>query len=171
MGGNAMTTEFLKECLADALIKLLRKKPLEKISVFEISETANVGRTTYFRNFSSKQEMITYKIIKLWKRWAEEHDILERKNFTPENGLAFFEYNYSIKDLLALLYERGLQTAIYNAFYEIMVPQYGENALECYKGRFYSCGLFGLLDEWIRRGFCETPQEMQEYINQICEKD
>ena len=171
MGGNAMTTEFLKECLADALIKLLRKKPIEKISVFEISETANVGRTTYFRNFSSKQEMITYKIIKLWKRWAEEHDILERKNFTPENGLAFFEYNYSMKDLLALLYERGLQTAIYNAFYEIMVPQYGENALECYKGRFYSCGLFGLLDEWIRRGFCETPQEMQEYINQICEKD
>ena len=168
MGGNAKTTEFLKECIADALIKLLKKKPIEKISVPEIAETAQVGRTTYFRNFSSKQEVITFKFVRLWERWAEEHEIAERKNFTPENGLTFFEYNYSIKDLLALCYDRGLQTAIYNSFYEIMVPQYGENALECYKGRFYSYGLFGLLDEWVRRGFHETPQEMQEYINKIC---
>ena len=170
MGGNAKTTEFLKECLADALLKLLKKKPIEKISVPEISETAQVGRTTYFRNFSSKQEAITFKLVRLWERWAEEHNVSERKNFTPENGLTFFEYNYSIKDLLALLYERGLQTAIYNSFYEIMVPQYGENALECYRGRFYSYGLFGLLDEWVRRGFRETPQEMQFYVNKICEK-
>ncbi len=47
---------------------------------------------------------------------------------------------------------------------------YGENTLECYRGRFYSYGLFGLLDEWVRRGFHETPQDMQEYINKICDK-
>ena len=93
----------------------------------------------------------------------------ERKNFTPENGLTFFEYNYSIKDFLTLLYERGLQAAIYNSFREIMIPQDSEKALECYEGSFYSHGLFGLLDAWIRRGFHETPKEMQEYINQICE--
>ena len=34
--GNAKTTEFLKECLADALIKLLKTKPIEKITVPEI---------------------------------------------------------------------------------------------------------------------------------------
>ncbi len=170
MGGNAKTTEFLKECLADALIKLLKKKPIEKISVPEIVATAQVGRTTYFRNFSNKQEAITFKLIKLWERWTEEHDVAERKNFAPENGLTFFEYNYSIKDLLALLYERGLQTAIYNSFHEIMTPQDSENALECYEGSFYSHGLFGLLDVWIRRGFRETPREMQEYIDKICEK-
>ena len=167
MGGNAKTTEFLKECLADALIKLLKTKPIEKISIPEISKVAQVGRTTYFRNFTSKQEVITFKLIKLWERWAEEHNVMERKNFAPENGLTFFAYNYSIKNLLLLLYERGLQGAIYNAFYEIMMPQYGENAFECYKGRFFSYGLFGLLDEWIKRGFCETPQDMAEIINQI----
>ena len=170
MGGNAKTTEFLKECLADALIKLLRQKPLEKISVPEISETAQVGRTTYFRNFSSKQEVLSFKLVKLWERWAEEHGVLERKNFTPENGLTFFEYNYSIKALLTLLYDRGLQTAVYHAFYEIMVPPYDGNALDRYRGRFYSYGLFGLLDEWITRGFRETPREMQEYIDRICRR-
>ncbi len=170
MGGNAKTTEFLKECLADALIKLLRKKPIEKISVPEIAETAQVGRTTYFRNFSSKQEAITFKLIRVWERWADEHEISERKKFTPENGSTFFEYNYSIRDILALCYDRGLQSAVYDAFYSVMVPQAGEDVLECYSGRFYSYGLFGLLDEWIKRGFRETPQEMQAYIYKICDK-
>lgn len=167
MGGNAKTTEFLKECLADALIKLLRKKPLNKISVPEIAETAQVGRTTYFRNFSSKQEAITFKLVKLWERWTNDHNIIERKNFSAENGLTFFEFNYSIKDLLSLFYERGLQSAVYDAFYSIMVSQNEENVLECYRGLFYSYGLFGLLDGWIKRGFRETPEEMQEYINKI----
>lgn len=42
MGGNAKTTELLKECIANALIKLLDTKPIEKISVPEIVETASV---------------------------------------------------------------------------------------------------------------------------------
>ena len=60
--GNAKTTEFLKECLADALIKLLKTKPIEKITVPEISETADVGRTTFFRNFTTKTEVITFSV-------------------------------------------------------------------------------------------------------------
>ena len=58
MGGNAKTTEFLKECMADALIKILKTKPIEKISVPEIVEVASVGRTTFFRNFTTKNDFL-----------------------------------------------------------------------------------------------------------------
>lgn len=76
MGGNVKTTMFLKECLADALIKLLHQKPLEKITILEIAENVVVGRTTYFRNFTTKNEMLTFKLVSLWNRWSEEHGIL-----------------------------------------------------------------------------------------------
>lgn len=59
MGGNLRTTEFLKECLADALINLLKEKPIEKITIPEIAKLSGVGRTTYFRNFTSKNDMLT----------------------------------------------------------------------------------------------------------------
>lgn len=36
------------------------------------------------------------------------------------------------------------------------------DAEECYTSRFYSYGLFGLLDEWIKRDYHETPQEMAD---------
>ena len=167
MGGNAKTTEFLKECLADTLIKLLKTKPIEKITVPEIAETASVGRTTYFRNFTTKNEALTFKIVRLWERWAEEHNLAERRRYTLNNALDFFQFNYSIRDFLTLLYEKNLQSALYDAFYSIMVSQYGANAVECYKSRFYSYGLFGLLDEWIKRGFYESPEEMAAILREI----
>lgn len=167
--GNAKTTEFLKECLADALIKLLKNKPIEKITVDEISKTANVGRTTFFRNFTSKTEVITFKFIRTLERYAEEHNLVERSKFTLDNALNFFEYNYGIKDMLELVYSRGLQSAVYDALYKIMMPQFNSNSYECYESRFYSYGLFGLLDEWIKRGFKETPEQMAKILYKIIE--
>ena len=168
MGGNAKTTEFLKECMADALIKILKTKPIEKISVPEIVEVASVGRTTFFRNFTTKNEVLTFKIVRLWERWAEEHDLDERKKFSLDNAVDFFNFNYSIRDLLELIYRRNLQSTVYDAFYEVMMPQYGTNAFACYESRFYSYALFGLLDEWIKRGFYESVEQMAENVKKIC---
>ena len=35
------TSDFLKECIADSLLRLLRTKPLESITIREITELAN----------------------------------------------------------------------------------------------------------------------------------
>lgn len=160
MGGNARTTEFLKECLADALIKLMKAKEVDQITISEIAETANVGRTSYFRHFRSKNELISFKLIKLWERWADLHDLEVRNDFSLSNTLTFFRFNYSIKDLLDLIYLRERQSAVYDAFQTVMYPRQDADTAECYKSKFYSYALFGLLDEWIQRGFSETPEEM-----------
>lgn len=162
MGGNAKTTEFLKECLADALIKLLKSKPIEKITIPEIAKTANVGRTTYFRNFTTKNEVLTFKIVKLWDRWADEHRPAESRGYSPENARDFFDFNYSIRELLKLIYVRGLQTVLYDAFYCVIMPCYGADYVGRYKNGFYCYGLFGLLDMWIKCEFKESPEEMTE---------
>lgn len=167
MGSNARTTEFLKECMAESLIKLTNQKPFDKITVDEITKNAGVHRTTWFRNFSSKSEAITFKLIQEWNRWAEEHELKERGRFTMENAFDFFRFNSEIQELLLSIYNAGLQSAVYDAFYQIMMPLYGSSPKECYQGRFYSYGLFGLLDEWIRRGFFETPDDMTHLLHEI----
>ena len=148
--------------MADAVIKLIKKKPVEKITAGEIADEAGVGRATWFRNFNSKQEAITYKIVKLWQRYAADHDIKLWHQYATENTRYFFEFNYGIRELSKTIYAAGVQSAVYDAFYEILRPQYGANAYECYTSRFYSYGLFGLLVEWIKRDFYETPEEMTE---------
>ena len=73
MARGNKTTEFLKECLSDALIQLMREKDFEKISIKEIADTAGVGRATWFRNYTSKNEALTFKFVQVWNRWADEH--------------------------------------------------------------------------------------------------
>ena len=167
MGANPKTTAFLKECLADALIEILETKPIEKITIPEIAGLAGVGRTTYFRNYSSKEEMLSFKLIVLWERWADEHHVQIKRRYSTENALTFFQFNYSIRSLLALLYRRSLQSALYGAFLIYMMPPHDAEPLACYQSSFYSYGLFGLLDAWINRGFLETPEQMAELGRKI----
>lgn len=167
MGGNLKTTADMKENMADALIQLLAEKPIGKITVPAIVDLAGVGRMSYFRYFSSKEEMIAYKLIRLWNRWADENQLSERSLYTLENAHDFFAFNWSIRPLLCLIYQHNLQSAMYDAFYQIMAPKQKSNAAKAYRSRFYSYGLFGLLDEWIKRDFQETPEEMVDIIYKI----
>ena len=167
MARGNKTTEFLKECLSDALIQLMREKDFEKISIKEIADTAGVGRATWFRNYTSKNEALTFKYVQVRNRWADEHAIAVRDRFDLANAKNFFQFNYEIKHILEIVYTSNMQSAIYDAFYQVMMPQYGANAKECYQARFYSYGLFGLLDEWIKRGFKESVEEMVIFFYQI----
>ena len=167
MARGNKTTEFLKECLSDALIQLMREKDFEKISIKEIADTAGVGRATWIRNYTSKNEALTFKFVQVWNRWADEQAIAVRDRFDLANAKNFFQFNYEIKHILEIVYTSNMQSAIYDAFYQVMMPQYGANAKECYQARFYSYGLFGLLDEWIKRGFKESVEEMVIFFYQI----
>lgn len=167
MGSNAKANEFLKECMSDALISLLSQKPFTKITADEIADAAGVHRSTWFRNFSSKSEAITYKLIRLWNRWADEHDMLIRDRYTVDNAFNFFQFNFEIRNLLELVYSAKLQSSLYDAFYKIMMPHLDVEAEERYSSKFFCYGLFGLLDEWIERGFCESPEEMTTLFQKI----
>ena len=167
MGRSKKSTAFLKECMADALLLLMQKKPFDKISIQEIAEKAGVGRATWFRHFSSKSDAVTFKLVCLWEQWCETHQLQARSQYTLDNALDFFSFNYSIRALYRQLYDADLQPAIYNAFSQIMAPQRPEDALECYRNRFYSYGLFGMMDEWIRRDYQETPKEMVAIVTRM----
>ena len=116
MARGNKTTEFLKECLSDALIQLMREKDFEKISIKEIADTAGVGRATWFRNYTSKNEALTFKFVQVWNRWADEHAIAVRDRFDLANAKNFFQFNYEIKHILEIVYTSNMQSAIYDAF-------------------------------------------------------
>ena len=145
MGASPKTTVFLKECMADALLKAMNEKPFEKITV----------------------DALTFKLICLWERWADTHALAERRRYDPENAETFFDFNHSIRDTLSVICAAGLQTCIYDAFCRVMMPPEGAGAAACYEAQFYSYGLFGFLDEWIRRGFRETPGQLARLFRQI----
>ena len=62
-------TAFMKLCLADALIKLMKTQDFDTINVNSVCREAGIGRTTfyrYFENKNSKEEMLLFKIKYEW---------------------------------------------------------------------------------------------------------
>ena len=84
------TTEFLKECIADALLKLLQTKNMDEIKVSEITDLADVGRVTFYRHFKSKEDVIYFKCRLIGDRW---HSGLTPEQLQDRSSMAesFFE--------------------------------------------------------------------------------
>lgn len=52
--------ESVKEAIAIALVHLLEEKSLSQITILEIVERAGVGRSSFYRNFDSKETVLLY---------------------------------------------------------------------------------------------------------------
>ena len=167
MGASPRTSDLLKEYMADALLHAMKRKPFEKITVTEITDAAGVNRSTWFRNFESKDEALTFKLVLLWYQWAGEHGMKDCRRYTAENVEDFFAFNASIQPVLETIYQAEQLPCVYDAFCHVMSAKSETTPAQAYEARFYSYGLFGLLDEWIGRGFCETPQQLAEMLREM----
>lgn len=156
------TAEFLKECMADALLKLLKKKSIDEITISEITETADVARVTYYRHFTSKEEILYFKCHLIGSRWYEA--------LTPEQtadpvllATSFFQLMASMQDILLTLYRQNLYHIIllsmYNSMHNNTKPEQ-ENRM--YSSAFLSFGMFGIMTAWISEGCQKTPEELAE---------
>lgn len=159
------TTDYLKECMGTALLELMKEKPMEKISIEEMTAKADVGRSTYFRYFKSKEEVLAFKIVCLWKRFTEEHQTEHIVSSSPEETKLYFEFCLSIRPISDLLYATGHQHVILDAYLQIIVPVIeGADAKTYYLVQFLAYAVFGLMNAWILRDYKETPEEMAEII-------
>ena len=54
------TKTMMKEYMAESLLWLLQRKAFADISISEITDKAGVNRATYYRNFTSKEEIVRF---------------------------------------------------------------------------------------------------------------
>ncbi|MCA9678658.1 MAG: TetR/AcrR family transcriptional regulator [Myxococcales bacterium] len=79
--------ERSKQALRDALIALMHEHPYERISVADIAERANVGRSTFYVHFADKDDLLVDGIDQL-KAWLRERG--DAPEVTPAHpALAF----------------------------------------------------------------------------------
>lgn len=152
--------------MGTALLELMKEKPMEKISIEEMTAKADVGRSTYFRYFKSKEEVLAFKIVCLWKHFMEEHQVAHIASGSPEETKLFFEFCLSLRPVNDLLYAAGHQNVILEAYLQIINSSDSyDDAKHYYLVHFVTYGLYGLINAWILRGYKETPEEMAEIVS------
>ena len=164
------SSEYMKDCFADAVIQLLNDYPLKDIPIKQICNLAGYHRASWFRAFRSKHEAVTYKMVRLWQQYCDKHDIAVRDDFSIDNAEAFFQYNYEVRDTTRLLYRRGLMPELAASFTTIMRDRHEDNPIKAYHGAMFAFSLFGILREWIIRDFDQPPTEMAHIIREATAK-
>lgn len=170
-GGNmprqARTTENLKERMADALLELIAEKPYADISVSEITDRADVGRATYYRHFSSKDDVLIHKLETIFTRMPEVARPFHEHSH--EEVTAYFEDYFGNllagRDVLERMYAAGLDFILFMYMYRFAVAAAESGTLvDRYRVALHSASTFAILDQWITSGFAQSPAELTDMI-------
>lgn len=163
MNRREMLTLELREDIGAAILELMKEKPLEKITIDEISSLANVGRATFYRQFKSKQEAISYKLSRDFLKFEQERNISFETTPPPEYTKAFFEFIYSLREINQLLIDNDCRHCIVDAIrYSFANINDRSNTREFYRDHFRAYGLLGIVDGWIESEYDLSINKISE---------
>lgn len=169
-------TRYTKMVLQDSLFELMEKKPIEKITIKELCENADINRTTFYAHYSDQYDLLA-KIENETISWAKDAIAnLTYKNDRHEsiNMLeGIFKYIVeNSKNLKILMSERGdinFQKQIFTIVYTQCGISFSPAGYEGSNVRdeyfiFVVNGSIGLLQHWLKNGMTKTAREMAEII-------
>lgn len=170
MARKARTTENLKDRMADALLDLLETKPYAEISVSEITDQADVGRATYYRHFTSKDDVLLHKFFVIFTEESDLDAIHEAsKNHDVEILKAYFTRYFAglaaYQHVLELIYARNLDYLLFVYMYRGTIEANpSSDPIDRYRAALHAATTFAIVDQWITSGFEQTPEEMVELV-------
>lgn len=94
--------KYTKAALMESLLSLLREKPLEKITVKELCERADVNRSTFYVYYGSPQDLLDAMLDEFYERiGAEPMDFSTVKEYLIGNCNILWSY----RDLMLVISE------------------------------------------------------------------
>lgn len=163
----------VKKSIEDAFFVLLKDKNFSEITVTDIVKKADVARTSYYRNFHSREDIITEYI----ERLREEIDLAfeySEKTFGDTLNIqtltVHISYYLKEKHNILLLYENGFGTLMLDETNRYIEEAFGDmccNSIERYHLYFTSGAIFNAMIQWLKSGAKETPGEMAQIIMEL----
>ncbi len=154
---NEGRNAYVVEQLTGALLALLEEKPLAEISISQLCEKAGVGRTSFYRNFQEKEDILRSYIKKLFDDWAqgaEQNPPLDRLIFI------LFSHFEAHRDFYTLLSKQGLVPLLKDVILSNCGFQPELEAKAAYASAFAAYSLYGWVEVWFLRGMKESAAEM-----------
>ena len=154
MRRKAVTTEMLKTDLAESLLRLLAVKPFAEITVRDIADGAGVDRSTYYRHFTSREDVLEDYLDGLVELYIAQVDRTADRNGSLCELFTFFG---GYRRELLLLYDNGLANLLLRALNRRISAVVQTDR---YRMAYHLGGLFSVFLLWFDRRMAEPPEEM-----------
>lgn len=106
----------VSEYITNALFELMAEKPYNKISITEITDKANVHRVSFYRCFSSKEEIITKWIRKTTDNFLNNSNISYTVDCLEDYFFKLFTHLEKYKIRSKLIYQANQIHLLKNEF-------------------------------------------------------
>lgn len=142
--------------ITDGLLELMNEIPFEEITVSDIVRRAGVGRASFYRHFDSKEAVVRYHMARLLKEWGREFEAIGKPE---ELGPSLLRHFYGHRNFYLLIHHCGMSHYLLKAIREKMELDCKSDQ-EVYPLSWFAGGLYGLVDEWMRRGMTVPPEKL-----------
>lgn len=149
--------------ISKALIRLMGKKKFSDITVSDIVSTAGVARASYYRNFTSKEDVLISVADDILQEYRNRLAQLGTGIMSYEGTVLIFRYFRAYRAPILCIYRSGLASLyleIFDMHIEALAGDMLFNDIERYKLSAFSGALFNVFLKWLENGMKESPEAM-----------
>ena len=162
MSASRQSKAAIINSLENAVVSLMKEMPFEKFSVKDLCERAGVGRSSFYRYYSSKEDVVCSMLLHLWRAWCNAEGIKDSARISPSSARAFLRHCYENKEIFDLIHRNKL-----SGLFPHIIEKNHEGGVHDYRILFFCYGVFGILREWWSRGCVEPLEELTHVFNSL----
>ncbi len=163
---------FLKECMFIAFMELLREKPLDVITITEITSRAGVSRMTFYRNYNSKEEIVRDFFAEKKENFHAGVALTSINNghIAYQNVAYCFNYLLSYRNEIKLLLRANMGNIVLDTITNYLLEFFLTNPLDTqrkYLLHSYAGSIYNTFVVWLLNGAIEPPEQIAHLIYDI----
>lgn len=158
------TNETSKKALLNALLNLCKAFNYDEISISQICKESNLNRSTFYRIFKSKDDILKEQLGKFME---EYYSYCVAHKFTDhQNNVYLFSFYRQHGELFMLMYKARL----FNELRDICLANFPKNTRhkdDIYEKIYITNGYLGVLLHWLETGMKESDESMAECVSRL----
>jgi AcrR family transcriptional regulator len=165
---NEESNKLTRECLTAALMQLMKEKSLDKITITELVKRSGVSRTAFYRNYSSKEDIL----VDIRNYIAETSNSFLVKPELKDNPRLWFRECFKIvqdnADLIRPILDAKLTLGDFFKNQSVLDSLYStDNRMNRYKNLAIEAAFQRIMIVWFDEGMIESVDEMASFCNDI----
>ncbi len=156
---NQESNRLTKEALEISLMQLLEKKELAKITISELVHRAGVSRAAFYRNYTSKEQMLEEIFGKTVQKIMDKLGQFNLRTELYQVWIILFKEAKKEARLISLAVDYNLEKYLTQAVFNFLEKrQQSRREASSYIHSFWSSALVSVLSKWIKDGM-QVPAE------------
>ena len=163
-----------KRLLKEALLRLLEKKSLDRISITELCKEAGINRATFYRHYELPRDLL----IEIETEFFEEMMKSFKAPLSVEDVERCYAYFWEHADLVRVFMQYNLDANITKIFDVLYQNTLNTKAFQFFDTEdsqliyvFLAGGGCSLLRQWLMSDIQKTPKEIAEITFSIINQD